>query len=134
MPAFELHTNGFPGIAASAIAMGAVVGLDVGDVQRQVLPLATVNAEPHGIALASAVNPGDGIPVINRIGDVIKVTAIASLGHGADVGIASTNGGLGPITGASGVVKWRVGRAVTAAAASEVFSLYVSPRELGGLA
>lgn len=133
MPAFELHRGGFPGKAASAISAGAVVGLDAGDVQRQVVPLATLNAEPFGVALASAVNPGDAVTVLEPF-DVVKVTAAASLGHGADIGIASTNGAVGPIAAASGVVKWRIGRSLSAAAAGEVFSLYINPRQLGGLA
>src|SRR5690242_19645288 len=104
--AFELHRSApLPGIAASAINVDSAVSLDAGDVQRQFLPVATVNVEPVGIARATAVNPGDGITVYDR-DHVVRVPAGASLGHGADIGVASTNGALGPVTGASGVVKW----------------------------
>lgn len=133
--AFELHDTypgGLPAIAASAISGAKAVGLDVGNVQRQVLPIATNNAEPIGVAAASAVNPGDGITVYNTE-HIVKVVAAASVGHGADVGVASTNGDFGPVAGASGTAKWRVGVALTAAAAGETFSLYVKPRQLSGL-
>lgn len=133
MPAFELHSDGFPLKAASAISINAVLGLDTGDVQRQVIPLATNNVEPFALAIASAPTPGDALTGMVP-GDVVKAVAAASLGHGTDVGIASTNGALGPVAAASGVVRWRVGRSVSAAAAGETFSLYISPRQLGGLA
>jgi hypothetical protein len=63
----------------------------------------------------------------------VRVPAGGSLGHGADVGVASTNGALGPVSAASGVARYRVGQALTAAAAGETFSLYVNPKQLSGL-
>lgn len=133
MPAFELHRSGFPALAASAINLGAVVSQDVGDTQRQVLPVSTVNVEPLGVALATAVNPGDALTVLDR-GSVVKVTAAASLGAGAYVGVVGATLSLGLVAGASGVVKWAVGKSMTAAAAGEVFSFYINPIQLGGLA
>jgi hypothetical protein len=124
--AFELHRTSFPGIAASAINAGAVVTLDTtGDVQRQVISTGSMTVEPFGIALATAVNPGDGVAVFD-LGNVVKGIAVASIGAGQDVNIASTGGQLGIV--ASGF--FRVGRSVTAAAAGETFSLYVNPRRV----
>lgn len=132
--AFRRVNDVMPCIAASAINYGQAVALDVGDVQRQVLPLGTNTLEAFGLALATAVNPGDPVSVHGFLsGNVEKVVAGASLGHGADIGIGSTNGALAPIVGASGVAKWRVGKSMTAAAVGETFSLYVAPRQLSGL-
>jgi hypothetical protein len=142
--AFELYRSTFPGIAASNIAAGNALALTVatalaGPVERQFIPISTVNVEPFGIALAtaapvSATPPfSAAVPVID-LGNTIKVTAAASLGVGADVGIASgATTGLGPVVGASGAAVWRVGKAVSPAAAGEVFGLYVAPRQLSGL-
>lgn len=132
--AFELHrVPGLPGIAASAINSGQAVTPDVGDVQRQFLPIATVNIEPFGVARATAVTAGDAVTVYDT-GHVVRAVAAASLGHGADVGVATTNGALGPVVAASGVVKWFVGKSLSAAAAGETFSLSIRPRQSGGLA
>lgn len=130
MPAKELHRFGYPAVAASDMNAGRVVNLTTGDVDRQVSPIATSNIEPFGIALATALQ-GKAVTIMED-GDTIKVTAAASLGAGADVGIASTNGALGPVSGASGSTIWRVGRSVSAAAAGETFSLYIRPRTLSG--
>lgn len=136
--AMELYRWTFPAIAASAIGAGAAVGWTGSALERQVVPLASVGgsyAEPVGIALATssfaAATPpfSAACPVVDA-GNTIKVTAIGSLGMGADIGVASTNGGLAPVSAASGIDVWRVGRSVSAAAAGEVFSLYVSPRLL----
>ncbi len=130
MAAFELHKNEFPAIAASDLNPGRVVKLDVGDTQRQVVPVATSNGEPLGVALATGLQ---GKPVtIELNGSIVKVVAGGSIGAGADVGVASTNGSLGPVSGASGSVVFTVGKAMSAAAAGESFSLYVRPRQLSG--
>jgi hypothetical protein len=131
----ELHrVPGLPGIAASAMSINAAVGLDTtGDVQRQYLPLASCNLEPVGLAVASVVNPGDALTVYDQ-GHVVRWTAIASIGHGADVGVASTNGALGLIAGASGSIKFRVGRTLTAGVAGDTVSLLVHPRQTSGFA
>lgn len=130
--AFELHRSAFPGIAASAVNAQQAVSLDVGDVQRQVLPLATNNVEPLGVTIATAVNPADSVAVFDR-GNIVKVPAVASFGAGQDIGVASTNGGFGTVSGASGVTRWAVGKSVTGALAGEIFSLYVNPKQLSNL-
>jgi hypothetical protein len=132
--AFELYRWTFPGIAASAINSGAALQLSASAVERQFIPIATLNVEPFGIALASAGGTAlqAAVPVVDA-GNVIKVTAVASLGCGADVGVASTNGGLGPVAAASGVLTWAVGKAMQNAAAGEAFGLYVKPVRLSAV-
>lgn len=136
MPA-ELHRSGFPGIAASAIAMGQAVtesgASQAQPADRRFIPLATSNVRPAGVALASAPNPLDAFPVMDE-GNLINITAGASLAAGAEIGVASTNGALGPVAAASGAVVYSIGQARSNAAAAEDFSLYVNPRQLSGLA
>lgn len=141
--AFELFRWTFPAIAASAIRAGDAVGFPVGSggIERQVQPIATWNVEPFGVALATssfaAATPPftAAVPVVDR-GNTIKVTAGASLGAGADVGVATTAGSLiyGPLPNpiVAGTIVWRVGKAVQPAAAGEVFGLYVDPKVFGG--
>jgi hypothetical protein len=140
--AFELYRWTFPAIAASAIRAGDVVGFPVGSggLERQVIPLATNAVEPFGIALATssfaAATPGfsAACPVVDR-GNTIKVVAGASLGVGADINIATAYAAsiiFGPVAAASGIDTWRVGKAVSPAAAGEVFGLYVDPYKLSG--
>lgn len=130
----ELYRWTFPAIAASGINAGAAVQLTASALERQVIPISTSNVEPFGVSLASAggTSLSGACPVVDG-GNTIKVPAIASLGIGADIGVASTNGGLAPVAAASGVDVWRVGKAVSSAEANgEYFSLYVSPRKLSG--
>lgn len=143
--AFELYRWTFPAIAASPINAGQVVQLTVATsgtnpVDRNVIPLGSTNQEPFGVALATCSNYGatppftQSCPVVDR-GNTIKVTAIASLGAGADVGIGTNvagqaSGWAAPVVAASGSDVWRVGKATGPAAAGEVFGLYVDPRPL----
>lgn len=131
--AFELHRHqGLPFIAASAINPGQAVKLNVGDVQRSVVPVGSgISAnEPFAVAIATALQ-GEGVTLYDD-GQIVKVTAGASLGHGVDVGVGSTNGALAPVSVASGSVIWSVGKSLTAAAAGEKFSLYVRKRQVSG--
>jgi hypothetical protein len=130
MPVKELHRNGFPGKAASAILPGQAVSLNTGDTEREVLPVATSNVEAFGIALASA-GPQDAVTIFEEH-SVVKVTALASLGAGANIGVASANGALGIVSAASGSVVHAIGKSVSAAAAGESFGLYIRPRQLSG--
>jgi hypothetical protein len=139
--AFELYRWTFPGIAGTLIAAGNALQLVVatalsGPVERTFVPISTVNVEPFGVALATAAGAAAtppfsaAVPVVD-LANTIKVTAAASVGAGADVGIASGGTtGFGPVSGSSGIDVWRVGKAVSPAAAGEVFGLYVSPRML----
>lgn len=133
MTAYE-HSSFGPQLsfkAASVLSDKLAVKLDT--TANQVVPVASVNDQPFGVAHDVASSVGDVIPVYGPH-NVAKVVAAASIGVGADAGVASTNGNLGPVTAASGVVKYRVGYSLTAAAAGETFSLFVAPRQLSGIA
>lgn len=123
--------NSLPYTAASNVSPEAVVALDTG-IDRGALPVATNNVEPVGVVGPATALQGESVTVYGQ-GDVVQVTACASLGAGANVGVASTNGQLGPVVGASGVTRYRVGQAREAAAAGEKFSLYVNPKQLSNL-
>jgi hypothetical protein len=96
-----------------------------------VVAIATNNVRPLGVTIATVT--ASQAAAVYAHDNVVKAIAAASLGVGAEVGVASTNGNFGPITGASGVTKWATGRALTAAAAGERFSLLVQPRQLSNL-
>jgi hypothetical protein len=135
--AFELYRWTFPGIAASAIGAGQIVGLAASAVERQFVPIASQNVEPFGVALATAsfnaaTPPFSAAVGVVDAGNTIKVTAAASLGAGADVGVTSASTSVGPVAGIAGSVIWRAGKSVGPALAGEVFGLYVSPRQLSG--
>ena len=128
----------------------------VGSSVLLVLPVASSNDRPFGMigeATAPVTSPtGDAVSgfaaVVIEEGNIVKAIAAASLGVGVEVTMATlgvaTNaqGGsylatvpqLGPITVASGSGQWAVGLALTPAKAGELFSLYIKPRQTGGLA
>jgi hypothetical protein len=131
--AFELHRHGHQqGLkAASAINPRTPVKL-AGSNALFVLPAASGNDRPFGVtgnatAGASGLNSNDAAVVYER-GNVVKAVAAASVGVGAAVFVASTNGALGPnpITASA---HWEVGISETPAAAGEIFSVYVDPRK-----
>lgn len=130
--AFDLHNNPLPGIAATVIEDRVAVRFIAGATQRAVGPVASSNQEPLGVVDAGATS----LAPVTVHGDqsYVKAVAVASLGAGAEVGHASANGALGPVAGASGSDIWRVGIAQEPAAAGEVFTVFVNPRQLSGLA
>lgn len=108
-----------------------------------VVAIATVNDEPLGLVEASAA-AGAHLAVFGE-GNVVRAIAGASLGPNTDVGLATVGVAsaaqdnstanvvqLGPITAASGSIKWVVGKSLSGAAAGEVFSLQIRPRQIGG--
>lgn len=129
--AYELIRHAYPGIAASQITAQQVVAKAAGSTERGVHPVATSNVEPFGVALHTASSVGDPVTIHAR-DNVVKVRAAASLGAGALIGVAAGTSSLAPIAGASGSVAFAVGRSENAAAAGEIFSLYVNPRQLSG--
>ncbi len=129
--AFELIKDPFPGLAASAIQDRQVVMLTTSE--RGDIP-AGASVVPHGIeSRGASAAQGEGVTIADR-GNYAKAIAAASLGAGADIAVVGATRSLGLAAGASGVIKWAVGQSVTAAAAGEVFTLYVNPRQLSGLA
>lgn len=131
--AFEIHDGlAFPGLAASNIQPGQVVSLASGG-DRHIQPCASDNLRPFGVGFGVATQ-GDAVTV-HAIGNVVKVTANASVGRQAEVTVASGAAtGVAPVAVASGVERWSVGQTLTAAAAGETVSIYVHPRQLGLLA
>lgn len=130
MSAFEHLNHGLTFQTASAVSAKKPVGLSASQV-GYVVPVATNNAEPFGVTISAASSVGDPLAVYHgAAGNVVKAVAAASVGHGADVGVASTNGDLGPVSAASGVARFRVGKSLQAAAAGETFSVYVDPGRL----
>jgi len=130
--AFERHRTAFPGIAIATISSRVPVRVaPTGAQDRAVVPVATTSEPVFGFSADTGAVPGAALPIHDE-GNTVKVVAAASIGVGAEVGIASSNGAMGPIAGASGVVRHSAGLSVTAAAEGEVFSLYVRPRQLSG--
>lgn len=128
----ELHRSGLPLVAASAgINAGAVVAQAAGG-DYQAIALATVGARPLGIALATAASIGHALTVMDE-GNTVTVTAAASVGPGAEVGVVGATTSIGLVAGASGVVKYSVGQTLSGGAAGEDISVYVNPRQLSGL-
>jgi hypothetical protein len=129
--AFEILDDPFPGIAASAIQDRQVVALTTSE--RGVIPMSGGTSIAFGIECrgASALQ-GEGVTIALR-GECAKAVAAASLGAGADIAVVGATRSLGLAAGASGLARWTVGQSLTAAAAGEVFTLYVNPRQLSGL-
>lgn len=111
---------------------------------RTVVGIATANEEPVGVT--GEVGAGGGKPVtVYDPGNDMKGYAGATILSGADVGVvgATTVAGpsgnysqplLGPVRGASGGIVYRVGQANGPAIPGQIFSFYVNPRQLSGLA
>lgn len=91
----------------------------------QVIMLGTNNLEPFGVNGEATAAVGDQVTIYGN-DNIVKAKAIASLGVGAQVGVGSDNGRLGPGAAASG--RFRTGIALEAAADTESFALFVSPR------
>lgn len=123
--AFEIiNTNEYPGLAASAIQDRQLVYITTGE--RAVAPCASGGQEPHGIeGRGASAAQGEGVTIFGD-GNYAKAIAAASLGAAANVGCVGATRSLGIV--ASGA--WRAGKSVTAAAAGEVFTFYVNPRQL----
>lgn len=133
MPGTLDRYKGFPAIAGSAIRPGEVVKFG-GAVERGVIPIAATSSEFAVGVIDTRVGsaaPGDAVTVY-EVGAVVEGLAVASMGVGAEVAVASTNGGFAPVTAASGVARNSVGVVQTPAAAGEYFALYVRPRALSG--
>jgi hypothetical protein len=92
----------------------------------KVVLAASVNDRPVGFTVATGASAGHPIAVVTR--GFVKAIAAASLGAGNEVGVASTNGALGPVAAASGLTKWVVGEAQQSAAAGDTFTVELRPR------
>lgn len=130
--AFQIIKHPYPGLAASAIQDRQVVMITTSE--RGVIPCSGATAQlPHGIeARGASALQGEGVTIAGH-GEYAKAVAAASLGAGADIAVVGATRSLGLAAGASGSARYSVGQSVTAAAAGEVFTLYVNPRQLSGL-
>ncbi len=131
--AFEIiNTNEYPGIAASAIQDRQVVTITTSE--RGVIPCSgATNQLPHGIeGRGASAALGEGVAIYGQ-GNYAKAIAAASLGAGADIAVVGATRSLGLAAGASGALRYSVGQSVTAAAAGEVFTLYVNPRAMSAV-
>lgn len=124
----EFLRNSLPFTVASDIQANRPVKIDTA-ADRQVVAAASVNDRVHGFIDSATHLQGEAVTVYGQ-GAVVSVVAAASLGAGAAVGVASTNGAIGPVSGASGLTKYEAGVSVESAAAGEKFSLYVNPRQI----
>ncbi len=129
--AFQILTEPFPALAASAIGDRQVVSLTTSE--RGVIPMSGGTSAVFGIeARGASAAQGESVTIALR-GEFAKAIAAASIGAGADIAVVGATRSLGLAAAASGLAKWTVGQSVTAAAAGEVFTLYVNPRQLSGL-
>lgn len=157
--AYEIIRPNFqlPVRPASNIQPRAAVKL-VGSNALRLAMVASSNDRPFGyIGEATAPNSSSGsdghdsfvgVAQVIEEGNIVKAIAGASFGAGAvltvaTVGIATVAQGgayvatvtqLGPITYASGSIQWEHGIALDAGSPGGLFTLYVKPRQSGGLA
>jgi len=131
--------------AASAMAQWVPVGPAAAGSQlsETVIPLADTTVLPLGINTATIPTYGGAAAVAIK-GQQAYGIAAASLGMGAQVAIASTNGALGPVVAsgipaiASGVpaavaavaARFAVGRALKNAATGDYFPILVDPAQV----
>jgi hypothetical protein len=128
--AFVQHRQTDTYLAASTIAEHVAVKLDT--TEGQCVLAASSNVKPFGLT-DTAASQGNAVTVIEQT-SIAKAVCAASVGPGAIVGVASANGALGPVSGASGSTVWSIGESRTNAAAGETFSVYINPRQLSNLA
>lgn len=117
----------------------AVAALPLASVLDETVVVAgSLGQQIIGMTEASA-GAGDELAVIYN--GVAKARAAASVGAFSIVGVASTNGALGPIApsgvigsvnGSAGIqaARFKVGRALTSAAAGEYFACHVDPGQI----
>jgi hypothetical protein len=114
-------------VAAGTIAEGQLVKPSAA-AKNAVVAAATNTDFAEGWAVAAAAS-GQELAVALP-GNEVKVTCVASVG--AEVMIASTNGGLGPASLASGFRRVAEGLTTQAALPGDRFSILLRPRELTG--
>ena len=125
--------NALPFVAASAINPNRAVYISPSYANRVVQLASTVTQEVAGVSGDATALQGESVVIYGR-GAVVDVTAAASLGAGADIGVAPASAAFAPIAGASGSARHRVGKALESAAAGETFALYIDPDNLSGIA
>ncbi len=142
--AFSLDRWSSPQKIASQVVPKTIVTQDPST--GLMLPLTNASQRPFGSVQATGATAGIAVAVYETP-SYVKAIAAASLGAGAEVALASvgvasavqnnvlaTTTLLGPASaGASGVARWAVGLAQTAALGGEVFTVKLEPRQVSGL-
>lgn len=112
----------------------------------KMLLLTNASQRPFGSVQATGATAGAFVAVYEAP-SYVKAIAAASVGIGGEVALASvgvasgaqgnaiaTTSLLGPASaGASGVARWAVGIAQSAAAGGEIFTVKLEPRQVSGL-
>lgn len=134
------HESVQPFVAGSAIAQWAPVYQNIASTRDEVvLPANSIAQDIVGLTIATVATPGDPAAVV--VSGRAKAVCAASVGAGARVGIASTNGGLGPLVpsglstalgsalGAGGL-RFAVGRTLKSYAPGEVMTVLLNPQQV----
>lgn len=129
-PGFK-HRNSDSFNVASDIIPRRPVQIDTA-ADGQVVLAASNNVEIAGFIGEATALRGEAIAVYGE-NSIVEAVAAASLGAGGVVGVASTNGAIGPVSAASGVSRQRAGIALESAAPGEIFVLSVKPRQISNL-
>lgn len=119
--------DSLPKLAASAINAFAPVFSSASSGDEVITCSNALTHEPIGFAIATAASPGEPVAVMYE--GVTKAKCAASVGVGANVGVASTNGALGPSTASAGA--WKVGISQKAALPGETFSVLIKILKVG---
>ena len=122
-------------IAASALNQYVVVTPDT-TVDNQVSVASTQNLDAIGVVYQATV-PTYGYAVNVAVEGYVKVYFAASTGAGARVGVASTNGAVGPLnpsgpapSGAGTARLYSIGRAVESHSAGDLGTIFLDPRQI----
>lgn len=93
------------------------------------IPITTNSQRPYWHSENGTIASGAAIPA-QEPGQILKAVAAASLGAGAEVGVASSNSALSAAALVAASGHWAVGVALSPAAAGEVFSVDFRPRKV----
>lgn len=122
-------------IAASALAQYVVVTPDT-STDNQVFTAGSANVDAIGVVFQATV-PTYGYAVNVAIEGEVKCYVAASVGAGARVSVASANGAIGPAvypaaapSGAAAGRLYSIGRIIDAAAAGDLATIVLDPREI----
>lgn len=122
-------------IAASALAQYVCVTFD-SSTDNQVFTAGSANVDAIGVVYQATV-PTYGYAVNIAMEGFVKCYVAASVGAGARVSVASANGAIGPVvypaaapSGAAGARSYSIGRILAAAAAGDLATIELDPREV----
>lgn len=126
------HKNVEPLKGASAIAQWVPVkGLEgSSSIDETVIAAGSFNDFAIGLSIATVASPGDPAAIVTD--GRAKAIAGASLGAFTPVAVGSTNGILIPIArgAVASAVKNAVGYSLHAAAAGDIFTIFVKPEQI----